>query len=74
MVVWLATKRWGRDKRKKKKGGGSFNTGVLAILNGGTKSFTPIKGGGGGGAQRVLPCLEGGGRGATSFGPAIFPL
>ena len=41
---------------------------VLAIVIGERKMFQPFKRG----AQKVLPCLEGGG--AKSFRPAIFPL
>ena len=44
---------------------------VLAILEGGTTSFHPLKKWGGGGAHQVIPCLKGG---TTSFGPAIFPF
>ena len=44
---------------------------VLAILMGvGAKSFHPLKGG----RKRFYPVLRGGGRGTTSFGPAIFPF
>ena len=44
---------------------------VLAIVmgRGGAQSFHPLKGG----EQNVLPCLGGGG-GAKSCGPAIFPF
>ena len=38
-------------------------------MEGGRKKFPPFKIE----AQKVLPCLEGGG-GAKSFGPAIFPF
>ena len=38
---------------------------------GGAKSFLPLKKKGGG-TQKVVSCLEG--RGAKSFGPAIFPF
>ena len=43
---------------------------VLAILKQGRKKFPLFKRG----VHKVLPCLDGGGGGTTSFGPATFPF
>ena len=72
-----ATKREGeaREVLPLRKGGGGAEK-DLAMLKGGHKRLKPYCRGGVKcfHSLKVLPCLEGGGGGAKSFGPAIFPF